>query len=35
MHLDVGDVDWDEVRELVVDAYRIVAPKRLAAQLDP
>jgi hypothetical protein len=32
--LDTGDVDWDEVRELVVDAYRIVAPKRLAAQVE-
>ena len=34
IHLDLADVDWDEVRELVVDAYRLVAPKRLAAQLD-
>jgi predicted DNA-binding protein (MmcQ/YjbR family) len=34
LHLDVGEVDEDEVRELVVDSYRLVAPKRLAAQLD-
>jgi hypothetical protein len=34
IYLDVGEVDWDEIRELVVDAYRLVAPKRLAAQLD-
>jgi hypothetical protein len=27
-------VDWDEVAELVVDAYRMVAPKRLLAELD-
>jgi hypothetical protein len=27
-------VDWDEVGELVVDAYRMVAPKRLLAELD-
>ena len=31
--LDTGDVDWDEVRELVTDAYRIVAPKTLAKQV--
>jgi len=23
-------VDWDEVAELVLDSYRLVAPKRLA-----
>jgi hypothetical protein len=34
IYLDVGEVDWDEIRELVVDAYRIVAPKRLAALVD-
>ena len=27
--LDVGPVDEEEVRELVVDSYRLVAPKRL------
>ena len=27
------DVDWDEVRDIVRDAYRLVAPKRLAALL--
>lgn len=35
LYLDRGEVDWEEVRELVTDAYRLVAPKRLAAQLDP
>jgi hypothetical protein len=35
VHLDLGEVDWDEIRELVVDAYRLAAPKRLAASLDP
>jgi hypothetical protein len=25
--------DWDELRELVADAWRLTAPKRLAAQL--
>ena len=29
-----GDVDWDEVAELVTDGYRLAAPKRLARQLD-
>ena len=33
MYLDAGPVDWDEVRELVTDAYRIVAPKALVKQL--
>ncbi|HET6953436.1 MAG TPA: MmcQ/YjbR family DNA-binding protein [Acidimicrobiales bacterium] len=31
IYLDTGEVDWDEVRELVTDAYRLVAPKKLAA----
>ena len=30
-----GDVDWDEVGRICEDAYRIVAPKRLAALLVP
>lgn len=34
VYLDVP-VDWDEVADLVEDAYRTVAPKRLLAQLDP
>jgi len=29
-----GTTDWAECEELVVDAYRLVAPKRLVAQLD-
>jgi hypothetical protein len=29
-----GDPDWREVRELMRDAYRIIAPKRLLATLD-
>ena len=28
------DPDWDEVAEIVRDAYRTVAPKTLAARLD-
>jgi phosphoribosylglycinamide formyltransferase-1 len=31
--LDEPKPDWDEVERLVVEAYRLVAPKRLAAQL--
>ena len=27
-------VDWDEVREFVVESYRMTAPRRVAAQLD-
>jgi hypothetical protein len=29
-----GDVDWEEIAELVEDAYRTVAPRRLIAALD-
>ncbi|HEX6353810.1 MmcQ/YjbR family DNA-binding protein [Actinophytocola sp.] len=34
MRLDVGRVNWAEVRELLTEAYRLQAPKRLVAQLD-
>jgi predicted DNA-binding protein (MmcQ/YjbR family) len=33
LRLDVGEIDWDEVRELAGDSYRRVAPKRLAAMV--
>jgi hypothetical protein len=33
VRLDVP-VDWDEIADLVTDAYRMVAPKRLLSQLD-
>jgi hypothetical protein len=29
-----GDTDWEEIRELVTDSYRRLAPKKLAALLD-
>jgi hypothetical protein len=29
-----GDVDWDEIAEIVTDAYRQIAPKKLVAQLE-
>jgi hypothetical protein len=34
VRFDVPGTDWDEVGELVVDAYREVAPRRLVAELD-
>ena len=33
LRLDVGEIDWEEVAELVRSSYRLVAPKRLAAQV--
>jgi hypothetical protein len=29
-----ADTDWGEIRELVIDSYRRVAPKKLSASLD-
>jgi len=34
VYLDVPDVDWDLIADLVEDAYRVVAPKTLVAKLD-
>lgn len=34
VRLDVGRVNWTEVRELLTEAYRLQAPKRLVTQLD-
>jgi phosphoribosylglycinamide formyltransferase-1 len=31
LRLDVGEIDGEEVRELVADSYRRIAPKGLAA----
>ena len=28
------DTDWEEIRELVTESYRLLAPKKLAALLD-
>jgi predicted DNA-binding protein (MmcQ/YjbR family) len=33
MHLD-GGADWDFVRDLVLDSYRMTAPKKLAALIE-
>jgi predicted DNA-binding protein (MmcQ/YjbR family) len=29
-----GAVDWDDVRALIDESYRLIAPKRLVAELD-
>src|SRR5207244_403536 len=34
LRLDSGEVDWDEVAELVVGSYRLIAPKRLLTLVD-
>jgi hypothetical protein len=34
VYLDTGDVDWEEIGELLTDAYRLAAPKKLAKLLD-
>ena len=33
MRLDVGKIDWDEVRELLLGSYALVAPRRLAERV--
>ncbi len=33
VRLDVP-IDWDQIADLVVDAYRVVAPRKLVAELD-
>ena len=32
LRLDLGDIDWDEVAELVGDSYRRVTPSRLLSK---
>jgi hypothetical protein len=34
VYLDVPGLDWDEIAEIVTDAYREVAPRKLVARLD-
>jgi hypothetical protein len=34
VRLDVGEPDWAEIAEIVTDAYRQVAPKKLVTLLD-
>jgi hypothetical protein len=33
LRLDMGKVDWDEVRELLLGSYMLIAPKRLAGRV--
>jgi phosphoribosylglycinamide formyltransferase-1 len=33
LRLDVGKVDWDEVKELLFGSYVLIAPKRLAERV--
>jgi hypothetical protein len=33
LRLDVGKIDWDEVKELLLGSYVLIAPKRLAERL--
>jgi hypothetical protein len=35
LRLDVDEIDWDEVAAFAANSYRLLAPKRLAALLDP
>jgi hypothetical protein len=34
VRLDVLPLDWDQIADRVTEAYRVVAPKRLVAELD-
>jgi hypothetical protein len=34
VYLDIEDVDWDQLADIVRDAYRHVAPKSLAALVE-
>jgi hypothetical protein len=34
VRLDTGDVDWDEVAELALEAWRRTAPKRLLVRVE-
>lgn len=33
LRLDVGEVDWDEVKELIKESYQLIAPKKLGAMV--
>lgn len=34
IRVDGEQVDWDELEDLIEQSYRLIAPKRLSAQLD-
>ncbi len=33
LRLDIGKVDWDEVRDLLIGSYALIAPARLAEKV--
>jgi hypothetical protein len=33
LRLDLAEIDWQEVGDLVANSHRLVAPKKLAAQI--
>ena len=33
LRIDLPDIDWEEVEDLVVNSYQVIAPKRLADQV--
>jgi hypothetical protein len=33
LYLDLPEIDWEEVRELVRDGYLLIAPKRLGGMV--
>jgi phosphoribosylglycinamide formyltransferase-1 len=35
LRLDTGKVDWNEVRELLLGSYALIAPKQLAQKVQP
>ena len=35
LRLDFDEIDWNEVAELVIGSYRLLAPKSLAARVHP
>jgi hypothetical protein len=34
LRLDTGKIDWDEINELLICSFSLIAPKRLAEQLN-
>ena len=34
LRLDVGEVDWEEVKDLVAGSYQLIAPKKLAERVN-
>jgi hypothetical protein len=33
LRLDLGRIDWDEVKQLLFESYRLIAPKGLVAKI--